>query len=206
MNNQNSNTKSKIIKHLRNKFIRSGFQNFKMEDIAAELKISKKTIYTEFTSKKELIRTAFANMIYDVYKNIAVIINSDGPFLEKFNSLSQVAEVYLMVFNENNLQKLEQFYPDLVVEIEGFRKKKIFPLLNLLIDEAKKHRVINQIDNEILLKMLQSSLTAVLDRRWLAKNNYEHKEAFRKVFNLLLTGVLTKKGRKFLKYQLVNDN
>ena len=75
---------------------------------------------------------------------------------------------------------------------------KILPLINLIINHSKKHKIINNISNELIIKLFNHSLTTATDKSFLIHNNLTQEAVFKTIFNILLNGMLTKKGKKLL--------
>src|SRR6185312_9910431 len=81
---EQSALKNRVIEVARKKFLTQGYSKVSMSEIAAELNISKKTLYREFADKEDLLR----EVIFPVMQESARItdgILSDPviPFLEK---------------------------------------------------------------------------------------------------------------------------
>ena len=66
--------RKKILEHSRRKFHAEGFYKISMDEIAGDLRISKKTIYKHFPSKEELLK-AICNDTTSIIQNI----RSKGP-------------------------------------------------------------------------------------------------------------------------------
>lgn len=64
--------KEKIISKATNLFLKLGFKNVSMDDIACEMFISKKTIYKYFNSKELLIAESTTTVHKAVHKSIEV--------------------------------------------------------------------------------------------------------------------------------------
>ena len=55
--------KERIIQAARNEFLRYGIRSVSMDDIAAQLGMSKKTIYQSFVDKEQLVDAVIENEI-----------------------------------------------------------------------------------------------------------------------------------------------
>lgn len=89
---------------------------FTLADIAAELKISKKTIYAYFSGKKELIGAAVDYIFDDIHRQSDGILRLDTGNLDK---LREIVSVYPAVINFDRfkLNKLLKLYPDIFAKI-----------------------------------------------------------------------------------------
>ena len=114
-------TRERIMDHARERFLRQGFSKVTMDELSADLGMSKKTFYKFFPSKEELLRTIVFAMMKGVEREMELIENSDKPFAE------QIAEV--MVLLGKNVERIsrvfqldiQRFAPALWKEVEAFR-------------------------------------------------------------------------------------
>ena len=105
--------KDKIINKAKEMFLRLGFKNITMDDIACEMCISKKTIYKYFSNKDILIEES----IQAVHKEIRATLNKIAE--ENFNAIEENFEVKRM-FREmfksaesSPIYQLKKHYPEI---------------------------------------------------------------------------------------------
>lgn len=201
--NQNEDqVKSRILDHIEKEFSNHGFRNFAVDQIANELHISKKTIYKYFQTKEGLIRTVLIKQLTVAYREVVTIIQAQSNIVEKFVDLSNMVEEYFTVFNEESLKRLKCHFPHLAAYIELFRFNRIVPLISLLLKRGRKQNLILEIPDEIILKVFSSSLGAIVEARSEPTSKFSYHQMFRHAFNMLLNGILTKKGKQLLNYKL----
>lgn len=188
-----------IQKYLTEQFLDEGFQAFTLGKIANELHISKKTIYKNFASKDILIDETVTDMLNNAYSQIINTITEKSPFLEKFYSIFYIVKRNLKAFDDVSLSKLKKSYPNTWIKVARFRKYNIVPLLNLLISSGIKKGVLNNHPEEIYLKLIYGAITEVTKR-----NTKTIECELDILLRIVLNGALTKKGKKFLNYKLVN--
>lgn len=194
--------KEKLIQnHLTEKFQKVGFYSFSMDDIAIELSISKKTIYKYYKNKHDLVNDILTGLLESAYKKVIITIASKSPFLDKYYSIFDIVKKNLRAFDDISLRALKNYYPDIWVKIARFRKYNILPLLRLLISSGIKKGVLNDYPVELYLKIIYGSIQEVTKRD--AKPIEGELDILLK---MILNGALTKKGKKFLNYNVVNVN
>lgn len=194
-------TKEEIQKYLSERFQADGFQNIPVDEIASELKISKKTIYTEFDNKKMLFDKTIMNMLNEAYSNVIYIVANESPFIEKFYTIFDIVKKNLKAFDDISLAKLKRSFPEIWIKVARFRKHNIIPMFRLLITSGVKKGVLNDHPAELYLKLIYGAITEV------TKRNTKHFEwELDHLLMIVLNGALTKKGKRFLNYKLVNVN
>ncbi len=188
-----------IQKYLTDKFQKEGIQTFSLSKIADELHISKKTIYKEFESKEALIDKTIMDMLNYAYCKVINIIAEKSPFLEKFYSIFDIVKENLKAFDDVSLFNLKKSYPATWIKVARFRKYNIIPLLRLLISSGIKKGVLNNHPNELYLKLIYGAISEVTKR---GTKTIEGELDI--LLRIVLNGALTKKGKKFLNFKLVN--
>ena len=105
--------KEKIISKASEMFLKLGFKSVTMDDIAAEMCISKKTIYKYFSNKELLIEQTTAT----VHKEIHEIINT--IILKEYNAIEENFEIRKMfkeMFKSSDnspVYQLKKHYPEI---------------------------------------------------------------------------------------------
>lgn len=202
INQNNDELKLRIIDHIEKEFSNHGFRNFAVDRIVNDLHISKKTIYKYFRTKEELIRAVLIKQLTVAYWEVVTIIQAQSNIVEKFIDLSNMVEEYFTVFNEESVKRLKYHFPQLADYIEQFRSNRIVPLISLLLKLGRKKNLILDMPDEIILKVFSSSLSAIAESKSDHTSKFSYHQMFRQAFNMLLNGILTKKGKQLLNYKL----
>src|SRR5690348_18489006 len=83
-----SETAQRIVAVARAHFFAHGFRSVTMDDLAAELGMSKKTLYAEFSSKTELLRAVLLDKFASVEKDLdAVMARCSGDAMAELQQL-----------------------------------------------------------------------------------------------------------------------
>ena len=198
INTEPAELESEIISYLNKQFISSGFKNFSLDELASRFQISKKTIYKRFETKEDIIRTVITQQLSDAYTNFVATIQSPITIVEMFVELSKIIEKYYSVFNEASLKNLERYFPQLAIYIEQFRTNRIIPLVKILLKLGRKKQLILEIPDDIILRVFNSALSEIAQSKSNAESQESYRVLFGQSFDLLLNGILTKKGRQIL--------
>lgn len=196
-NNQQSESASKLLDHLNRKFVENGFRYFSISEVASDLKISNKTIYKTYKTKADIIRTILIRQLSTNYSDVIQIIQSQSNSLEKLNNLSKIVEEYFTIFNEHSMERLNQYFPALADYIIQFRSQRIVPLIHTLLNIGKKKQLIENIPNGIVIKVITSSLSEIVESKSENISADSFHKTFREAFGMLMNGLLTKKGKQF---------
>ena len=186
--------------------IENGISKLNISQLCISTSISKKTFYKHFGSKKIFIEKYYLNMLRSAYINVIQIIQERNSFFEKFEKISQLVEKRIPLFNNKAMEELKKFYPDVSLKINYFKSSKIIPLLKLLIVKAQQRKIINDFDPQILINIFFGSISTIYNEQNNFIENQNTDLKFREVFEILLSGILAKKGKSFLKHKLVSIN
>ena len=111
------NNKEKIIATAEKLFLKFGVKNVTMDDIAKEMSMSKKTIYTFFEKKVVLIDVVVFTIFSRVAKRIYDIIASNiDPILE-IMTIEATLAVYIDEQTTAVMYQLQKYYPKLYAKL-----------------------------------------------------------------------------------------
>lgn len=187
-----------IIGYLREELIIRGYRNISLDEVTDSLGISKKTIYKHYKNKESIYSEIFKGELESAYNDLIILLQEKSPMAEKVSKLSKIIEKNLMLFNINTLQNLKKEFYGLWKEIVLFRKERVFPLIDLLIDHSKKNGLIAEYPNELIIELFSTSLNLASERKHNFQSQTNYQLVYKSIFEILLNGILTKKGKKIL--------
>lgn len=189
----------KILEFCETYFMRHGFHKTTMDEIAKELRISKKTIYKHFSSKDDLVRAVFIRIRNDLSNQIETIINGDGDAVVKLYNISSLFSRRIATITNKWLNDLQFFAPDVWREIEDFRVKMMQKNMVMLVEQGKAEGLMSDYPTVIIMGVLISSIQGVVNPEFILNNNISLNRAGEMTLDIVFSGVLTKKGRKLFK-------
>lgn len=198
MKDRNNKYRVMIREYLRESIRESGYSRISVSDIAKGLGLSKKTIYRHYDSKESMYEDLFNYELEAAYNSLIILIQEKGPMAEKVNKLSKIIEKNLILLNIGSLQNIKREYYGLWKEIVLFRKNRVYPLIDLLIDHSRKNGLLEEYPNELIIELFSTSLNMAIERNSSFEVGQKYKEVFNSIFEILLNGILTKKGKKLL--------
>jgi AcrR family transcriptional regulator len=197
-----STEREKILGFVEEFYLREGFYKTSMDTLAAELRISKKTIYKYFPSKEILVSEVINNLMQRIQKLITEIVNGDSDAISKAKLLHEVLGKNLARFSDKWLNDLRVHTPLLWVKVDEFRTRRLFQILSIIFDQGKEEGLITDKPNEILITLFTASLRAIVNPDFLYFNKFSYNEAVDITFDILFNGCLTKEGAKTYRRKL----
>jgi len=187
--NTNPKKRDLYILKLTETFKIHGLKKFSMDSIAAELNVSKATLYHYFSSKDEMVEITLMRVIGQL---------SDFERISKDNSLTFETRFYriLELFSETMtdisnlfLADLQDEYPKLWKQVQVFIEY-VTEVLTDFYDEGKKEGIFTDIHTSILVMSDRMFFNAISDIDFLSKNNITLRTAFDEYFRMKCFGFI----------------
>ncbi|MEQ8174179.1 MAG: helix-turn-helix domain-containing protein [Syntrophomonadaceae bacterium] len=184
--------KERIIDSTWRQILKYGVKRFTVQDIAADLGISKKTIYAHFNSKEEIIEAVCANLAAADRASHMEALESKAGFFEKLDLLINAHCHRQMPLSFR--AELNRYYP----EIFEKHLNLAFPrtIYRELIEQGIKEGYIRaDIHPAIIELILDKSLEALDDNKFLIDYDITVQQGLQILRNVLLYGVLEPERR-----------
>ncbi len=199
--------KDKILNYSRNKFHREGFYKTSMDEISSELHISKKTIYKYFPSKEKLLEEICSGTSCDIANRLDSIVDGNDNVVIKFVRILNFHSNFSRNISDKWLKDLSIHAPDIKKNIDEKKNERINQVVEKLLEQGKKEKLIEDYPSKLIILAFNSSLTSALNSDFLINNNFSMHDAFRITYEMLLNGILTEKGKiQFYKTKTDLDN
>ncbi len=118
-----------IIKIATKMFITLGFKSVTMDDVAAKMCISKKTIYKHFENKEKLIEASVNHVHLEIHDKIESIFSQDKNAIEENFIIREMFNEMFKSDGDSPVYQLKKHYPTIfskVHEQESVQCKEIF--------------------------------------------------------------------------------
>ncbi|MCF8243257.1 MAG: TetR/AcrR family transcriptional regulator [Melioribacteraceae bacterium] len=188
----------KIINHATDKFLSEGFLKITMDDIARELKMSKKTIYKYFSSKDALLEATINRFQTNIKQNLESYVSADIDTVQKLILFSDMIFSITVKISGKWLKDIRT-RPEYWRKIDSFREKVFFENFSKIVEQGKKEQVIVDKPSRIILTIMIAAISGVINPDFLFNNNFSIRTAGEQTLDILLSGILTKKGKKIYK-------
>ncbi len=109
--------KDKIVERATELFFKMGFKSVTMDDIAADMSISKKTIYKYFSNKEDLVSDSVTLIHGKIMSMMHDVIAKDyNPIKENFEIRNMFKEMF-HIAEASPVYQLRKFYPEIYQHI-----------------------------------------------------------------------------------------
>lgn len=191
MKTQNNEVKEKIMEAAIEEFNKKGLK-FTMDDVAKNLSMSKKTLYTVFSDKEEL----FFEMVdygFDAIKQSEqeILKDKEMDIVEKIRRIIIVLPDRYQNIDLRKIYSLKEKYPKIYKKLEVRLENDWEPTIQLL-EQAMTEGRIKPISLPILKTIVEGSIEMFLSRDVLLECKMEYREALDKMMDILMDGIVIK--------------
>lgn len=194
---EDNEIKDRILKKAEEMFLQFGFSRVTMEEIAADLGMSKKTLYKFFPGKEQLLKEIISCRRCDFEDYILKLWgNNELSFLEKLKILMNHIGKNNSAFRGPLAHDLQKNFPLIWEEINESRRTHSLGKFSLLIKEGIEKGIFrNDINEQILFLVFINAIQGALNPDVLAQLPVSGDQVFEAVVKIFLEGVFTEEGR-----------
>lgn len=187
--NTNPQKREKFVLMLMPIFQQHGLNRFTMDDIAAELGISKATLYHHFSSKDEIISAILKHILYGIKEFEPIVTNPELDYIDRYFRALQILYENTQGISNIFLSDLREGYPHLWNLVDQFIDQAVQILMHFY-DAGKKEGVFRDVHTSILAASDRMFFHTLSDPAFLEANNLTIQEAFQEYFRLKCFGML----------------
>ncbi len=198
VSDERSELRDRIIEAAERKFLSSGFVRVTADDLAHELGMSKRTMYSVFRSKDEILMAVVRRMTASMLEKISRGL--DDPtlnFAEKFALLAAALGKRLASISPVFLDDVRRSAPEAWRYIDEFRREKIMKYGRGLFESGRREGYFREdVDLDLVLKMFIELVQHFISPEAVLSSGLPAGEVMSTIFSVFFGGVLTGKGRK----------
>ena len=180
-------------------FLTLGFKSVTMDDIAEEMKISKKTIYTFFANKEALVQSVVFSMYNYITTNLTQIREKAS------NPISELYEVKMFIMHQLKGEKtspqhqLRKYYPNIHKELQ----KKQFDFMTKSVKKSLTKGVEMKlfrpsIDIDFISRMYFNGMVGIKNVDMFPIEKYSPEQLMENYLDYHLRAIVTDNGMKLL--------
>lgn len=189
-------TRQRILQIATEQFTRFGVRTVTMEDLARLAGVSKKTIYQEFSDKKDLVKEAFEKILEEDRCKMAYIIESEDGVIEHLVKASKMMRERLQNINPMAIMEIQKYFPESWKMFEDFKINVIMTDLVNVIEKGKQLGYFRtELDSEIIAKVRVNQITSAFDPSNFMNPGFNLADEQFVLMDHFLHGIFTEKGR-----------
>jgi AcrR family transcriptional regulator len=188
-------------------FLNLGFKSVTMDDIANEMGISKKTIYTHFNNKTELVSEVTSSLFCVISEGIDLICAAEKNSIEELYEIKRFVMEHLKDEKTSPLYQLHKYYPKIYTTL----KKKQFELMqDCVIDNlnrgVKTGMYRDNINVQFVARIYFTGVVGIKDNELFPTKMFPMDSLMDQFLEYHLRGICTPKGLETLQECITTIN
>ncbi|WP_422349799.1 TetR/AcrR family transcriptional regulator [Flagellimonas sp.] len=198
--------RDKILHKATEMFLTLGFKSVTMDDLANEMGISKKTIYSHFENKTKLVEESTLDMFWCISNGIDEIIALAKNPIEELYEIKKFVMVHLKNEKSSPQYQLQKYYPKIH---EALKKKQFEVMQDCIKDNVKRGMEMgiyrDNLSVEFVSRIYFSGVTSIKDNNLFPIQIFNMAELTDDYLEYHLRGITTVKGREIIN-SIINSN
>ncbi|CAI8332839.1 TetR/AcrR family transcriptional regulator [Flavobacteriaceae bacterium] len=191
--------KEKIIYKSEELFLTLGFKNVTMDDIASALGISKKTIYTHFSNKTELVSAVTFSVLEQIYLGIEQINKKAINPIEELYDIKMFLINYLKNERVSAQYQLKKYYPKIFDQLQIKKFKKMHSSVeNSLKKGVELNLFRSEIDTAFISRVYFVGMTGIRDTSVFSETMFDKNYLMESYLEYHLRAIVTESGLQLL--------
>lgn len=193
--NGKAEQKDRILAYAIENFSRNGIRNVKMDDIASDLGISKRTLYQLFKDKENLLVECFKYSEKRSAKLYSELIKSTDNILELYTKwlkmrIDEIRSINPQFFSDlNKCSRVQKYFRD----VSALKSKEGLKFINMGIAQGLFR---NDINYNVLLRISDIVTESIMRNELYLEYSYD--DLFGSTSIMSVRGICTKKGYDLL--------
>jgi TetR/AcrR family transcriptional regulator, cholesterol catabolism regulator len=193
-----SSARQRIVQAARAHFFSHGFRRVTMDDLAEELGISKKTLYAHFPGKIDLLEAVLDDKFAGFRAKMKEVSRAHPhDFSTALHELLAHAQRELDEIKPPFVRDMRQKAPEVFKKVERRRAELIEGFFGKLFVEGQRTGMVRKdLPARLMIEILLAAVQAIVNPVKLEELCLTPRTAFASVLQVVLDGVVTRKGRK----------
>ena len=197
-NRKTDSNPERIVDAARAHFFKHGFRTVTMDDLAAELGISKKTIYAHFPGKFDLLEAVLTDKFAGVEATLKAVTRAHPhDFSTTLQELLAGTQRELNEIKPPFVRDMRQKAPHVFKVVERRRGALIQRYFGKLFSDGQRDGMVRKdVPVRLMIEILLAVVQSIMNPSKMEELGMMPKEGFAGILKIVLEGALTEKGRK----------
>jgi hypothetical protein len=143
-----------------------------------------------------LVRAALLRFVKVNTRGIDEAIGGDASAVEKFYGFVKSLAKLASRVKPKLLNDLKARSPELFAELDAYRSKRVRSAFPKILEQGNREGTFGEFRHEVALGVILGSVREVLTPDFILANNLTFQEAGPMVFDVIMNGLMTDKGRR----------
>ena len=188
-----------ILEQANRLFLKCGIKSVSMDDVARELKVSKKTLYRFVKDKTDLVSKALTFHCSREVEVTCKIISRNSNAIDELIEISQHVREQLRQVHPSIHYDLEKYYPDAWRIFTAHKMEHIYSCVAQNLEKGIKQGLYRTTINiPIIARIYISRIDAVFDAQIFPPDKFKMIDVYSEMLRYHIRGIASEKGIKYL--------
>ena len=192
-----------ILEQSKKLFLKFGIKSLTMDDIANELKVSKKTLYQFVSDKQDLVQRVMEKYCSEDKIMVEEIKKQAENAIEESLLITKHVKQKFATIHPSIHYDLEKYYPEAYLKMKEHQGHFVYDTMRENIEKGKVEGYYREdISAEIIARAYVNTVYAMIDRTDEVLMRYDFGTIYVEFMKYHLRGIASEKGHKFLNNKL----
>ncbi len=190
--------RERVLAAARTHFFTYGYSALTMDELAAELGMSKKTLYVHFPSKDALVSEILRGFVAEVRGSAdALFADASLSFTVKLHRFSEAMTQRFLRMNPHIFRDLQRSAPHIYRQIEELRHKNIPHVFGQMMRQGQAAGMVrSDVDPDFAIEFWRPAVQSLMHPDTLERLKLSPDRMFAQAIDLFFGGLLSPAGRK----------
>lgn len=198
--------KENILDTATDLFLSRGFKSVTMDDLAEEMGISKKTIYSHFGNKTELVEQCTMQLFHKIAHGIECICDQGKNPIEELYEVKRFAMMHLKDEKSSPQYQLKKYYPKIYSTLHQKQFEVMQECVRSNIARGMEQRIYREnLNIDFIARIYFVGMTNLKDDTLFPRHIFPMVTLMDDHLEYHLRGIVTPEGRRILN-KIINSN
>ncbi len=199
-------SKERILEKAEDLFIRHGIKRITMDDIAAHIGTSKKTIYQYFADKNEMVSEIFDKHICQSRVDCSSDIERSENAIHEVVLGSETFCATMQSVNRNVLFDLEKFHPEVYKRFLEYKNEFLYKLIYQNLERGIREGLYrNNLNLEVIVRLRLLNILLPMNGEVYPAHSFSFSDVEQELVTHYLSGIATPKGLSMINQYFVRN-
>ena len=199
---RNMQQENQLLSSAEEMFMKYGVKSVTMDDIARNMGMSKKTLYTFVANKANLIEKIFQQKVIEEKEIMAQIKASATDAIDEMIQIVRYVLKLLRKMSPTVVYDLKKYYQNTWNHIDHLHCEHVYDLIKENITRGKEQGIFRaELDEDIIAKLYVHTTSTVVDAEHFPATTYDWPQLFKAYIEYHIRGIATAKGLKLFEKQ-----
>lgn len=196
-----------LLEQIGSVFMRYGIRSVNMDDIAREIKVSKKTLYKYFKDKNDIVIQVMSGQCEMEKVMVANSLDSAENAIDALMNLTSVVSQKLKEVHPSIHYDLEKYYPEAWALFTNHKECFIKDSIATNLARGVKERIYrDNLNSEIIARLYAAKIDMLFDPTIFPPDQFSFPEVYLELMRYHIRGVANQEGMSYLKERIKQKN